>query len=200
MVILLAQELSIMMNCLNYQALLVCLIGQTANMYYMLSLEMLAFNEYKDSQETKEEAKKLLPSLIRRHVLLLDVFDRLKALYSFPLGVDFGSNAIIIALFFYLSLEQWLMFIPVLVYCVLVFFLYCFLFQKVTNAAEEFEQAVYGCGWENFDVKEKKIVYIMLRQAQQPVVLRAANIVPVNIYTFATTLQGIFKFVTVVKV
>lgn len=200
LVILFAQEISIMTCALNYQTMLVFVIAHTATMFNMLKDEMMALNDYNDLEEHKLYVRKHLPALIRRHTLTLLVFDNLKRLYSIPLGIDFGSNAVCISLFFYISFGEWLKFIPIIIYCFMVFFIYCFLCQLMTNASESFETAVYSCGWENFDLKEKKLVYMMLLQAQKPVVLLAADIIPVNMYTFATTLQFMFKFITVVKI
>ncbi|XP_034840563.1 odorant receptor 49a-like [Maniola hyperantus] len=197
--ILFTQEITIMTVVLNYQALLLFLIDHTSAMYQMLSAEMLAFDDYKDCPERNAKVKKRLPFLIERHALILDIIKNLKALYSMPIGINFGSNAVCISLFFYLPLQEWVMFTPILVYCFLVFFLYCFLCQRLINASEVFENAIYSCGWEKFDLKEKKTVYVMLLVAQKPVTLLAADIIPVNIYTFATTLQAMFKFITVVK-
>ncbi|XP_023948177.2 uncharacterized protein LOC112053110 [Bicyclus anynana] len=197
--ILLTQELSIATVLLHYQALLLFLIAHTTAMYKLLSAEMLAFDEYEDCQESSDIIKKRLPFLIERHALILDIIKNLKALYSMPIGVNFGSNAVCISLFFYLPLPEWLMFTPILFYCFLVFFLYCFLCQRLINASEHFENAIYSCGWEKFELNEKKTIYLMLLLAQKPVTLLAADIIPVNIYTFATTLQAMFKFVTVVK-
>lgn len=198
--LLCAQEFSIMTVVLNYQALLLLLIAHTALLYDLLSAEIMTLNNFdRNLHYNNPAAKDLLPVIIKRHALILSVIDKLKALYSVPIGVNFGSNAVCISLFFYLPLQEWLQFMPILVYCFLVFFLYCFLCQRLSNAAEEFEIAVYACGWENFDRNNRKAVYVMLRQAQRPVELLAADIIPVNISTFATTLQAMFKFVTVVK-
>lgn len=169
-------------------------------MYQILADEMMAFNKYEDLNEHKALVNKTLPSLVGRHSLTLDVINKLKSLYSVSLGINFGSHALCILLILYLPLEEWFVFSPIWVYCALVFFLYCFLCQKLADASEIFERAVYCCGWENFDLKEQKMVFMMLRQAQKPVEVLAANIIPVNIYTFATTLQAMFKFVTVVKI
>ncbi|XP_028162186.1 odorant receptor 82a-like [Ostrinia furnacalis] len=199
--LLLIQEISIMTVVLNYQALLVVLIAYTALLYRLLSEEIMTLNNYdRQTYFNNPIAKTMLHELIKRHVILLSIIDKLKSLYSGSIGINFGSNAVCMSLFFYLPLQEWLQFMPVVVYCFLVFFLYCFLCQRLTNAAEYFEQCVYSCGWENFDVKEKKAIYFMLRQAQRPVEILAADIIPVNISTFATTLQAMFKFVTVVKV
>ncbi|XP_038215663.1 odorant receptor 30a-like [Zerene cesonia] len=197
--ILCAQEFCIMTVVLNYQALLLFLIAHTAVMYQMLSEEMYLMDIPEYDQSHNDLVKQKLPGLVARHALTVDITNNLKSLYSVPLGVNFGSNAVCISLFFYLPLQEWVKFAPILIYCFLVFFLYCYLGQKLINASESFERSVYACGWEKFDLKEKKIVYVLLLEAQKPIQLLAADIIPVNIYTFATTLQAMFKFVTVVK-
>ncbi|CAK1581694.1 unnamed protein product [Parnassius mnemosyne] len=195
--ILFTQEATLITVVLNYQALLMLLISHTTAMYELMADEMTAFNTAEHGSNTIVKEK--LPSLIRRHSLTLEIVDDLKLLYSVPIGVNFGSNAVCICLFFYLPLQEWVKFMPVLVYCFLVYFLYCFLGQRLINASEEFERSVYCCGWENFELNEMRQIYLMFMQAQKPVELLAADIIPVNIYTFARTLQGMFKFVTVVK-
>ncbi|CAH0604849.1 unnamed protein product [Chrysodeixis includens] len=197
--ILALQEFTIMHVVLNYQSAQLILIEHASIMFRLLALEMNTLRE-NDAAVSKEMAKEILPSIIKRHGLLLEVIHTLKLLYSVTIGINFGSNAVCILLFFYIPLQEWLQFMPVLVYCFFVFFLYCFLCQRLTDSSELFETAVYCCGWENFDLKEKKTVFVMLRQSQKPVILKAADIVPVNIATFASTLQAMFKFVTVVKI
>ncbi|XP_013146147.1 PREDICTED: odorant receptor 67a-like, partial [Papilio polytes] len=191
--IILTLELSLVTIVLNYQALLLLLIAHTTSMYQLMADEMTALNE--DNVNVKEK----LPTMIIRHSMTMGTVDDLKFLYSVPIGIHFGSNAVCICLFFYLPLQDWITFIPVLMYCFLVYFLYCFLCQRLINASEEFERAVYCCGWEKFDLNEMRLTYMMLMQAQKPIELLAAGIVPINIYTFATSMQAMFKFVTVVK-
>ncbi|XP_045445905.1 uncharacterized protein LOC123653984 [Melitaea cinxia] len=199
LVILCAQEICIMTVVLNYQALLLFIIAHTAAMYEMLSAEILIFDEYDNTPESYAAVKERLPILIQRHSLTLNIIKNIKALYSMPIGVNFGSNAVCICLFFYVPFDEWVTLTPILIYCFLVFFLYCFLCQRLINGAELFENAIYSCGWEKFSMKEKKMIFVMLMQAQRAVTLLAADIIPVNIYTFATTLQAMYKFVTVVK-
>ncbi|RVE47149.1 hypothetical protein evm_008226 [Chilo suppressalis] len=198
---LFGQEVTVMIVVLNFQALLIFVIGHTSLLYQILSDEIMALNDYDKSMFFNNPVvKDILPVLIRRHAMILSIINKCKVLYSVPIGVNFGSNAVCMSLFFYLPLREWIDFFPILMYCFIVFFLYCFLCQRLTNAAQLFETSVYACGWENFETNEKKAVYFMLRQAQKPVELLAADIIPVNISTFATTLQAMFKFVTVVKV
>lgn len=194
--VLFATEISICTVVLNYQALIFFLISHTAAMYRLLCEEIFALDD--DNMDTAT-VKKRLVVLIGRHTLTLTITKTIKDLYSMPIGINFGSNAICIILSFALPWEEWVNLSPVYIYCFLVFFLYCHLCQMLINASEQFEYAVYSCGWEKFGLKEQKTAYVMLLQAQKPVTLLAADIVPVNIYTFATTMQAMFKFITVFK-
>ncbi|NP_001166616.1 olfactory receptor 54 [Bombyx mori] len=197
--ILCMQEFSIMTVVLNFQALLLCFIAHTAVMFQILADEIMALNNYENLEEHQAYVKEMLPIFVKRHSLTLSAVDNYKSLYSVPLGVNFGSNALTILLILYLPVLEWFKFIPIFVFCFMLFFLYCFLCQKLVNASEAFETAIYCCGWENFALREMKMIYVMLHQAQKPVELLAADIVPVNMNTFATTLQAMYKFVTVVK-
>ncbi|CAH4037263.1 unnamed protein product [Pieris brassicae] len=197
--ILFIQEVILVIIDLNYQTLQLLLISHTATMYRLLAEEMQQLDAPVFDENHYQGIKIKLPSLIFRHVLTLDIIKNLQSLYSFPMGVNFGLNTICIALFFYLPTEEWIDFCPFLIYCFFVFFLYCYLCQKLIDATEMFERSVYACGWEKYNIKEMKIIYIIMLQAQKPIELLAADIIPINIYTFATTIQFLYKFITVVK-
>lgn len=190
-------EMALVTIVLNYQALLLFLIAHTTTMYQLMAKEITVFDD--GSYRISVVVKDRLSFLIQRHFLTLSTVDGIKSLYSMPIGTNFGTNAVCMCLFFYLPFQEWIKFVPVLMYCFLVYFLYCFLCQRLINASEKFERAVYCCGWENFDLNEMKMIFIMYMHAQKPVELLAAGIIPVNMYTFATSLQSMFKFVTVVK-
>ncbi|XP_041977467.1 uncharacterized protein LOC121731859, partial [Aricia agestis] len=190
--IALSQDLTIVVVVMNYQALLIFTIAHTTCMYRMIAKEMA---DLKNRRDIKER----LPGLIKRHGLLMDIIRRLRSLYNMPIGINFGTNAYCICLYFSLPLDQINSFIPVLCYNILVFFLYCYLCQKLIDSSIAFEQAVYDCGWESYDLADMKTVYIVLKLAQKPVSLSAADMVPVNIYTFATAAEFMFKLITVLK-
>ncbi|XP_041977464.1 odorant receptor 67a-like [Aricia agestis] len=196
-VIILSQDAIMSVVVINYQSLLLFLIAHTAAMFDLIAEEMKALNILEGLVDNGVKEK--LASLIKRHILLLHIVQCLRDLYSLPLGIDFAANAYCMCLFFSLPLEDWISFAPVLGYCFLVFFLYCYLCQKLVDVSEVFEASVYDCGWENYVLSDRRSVLIVLLQAQQPVMIKAGNIVPVNIYTFASAMQGIYKFVTALK-
>ncbi|XP_050665084.1 uncharacterized protein LOC126965492, partial [Leptidea sinapis] len=83
-------------------------------------------------------------------------------------------------------------------------FINCFLGQKLMDASEQFSKAVYGCGWENFDVSNRKSVLIMLQNSQKTLTLSAGGVATLSFeclmsivkcsYSFYTTLQSTFNY------
>lgn len=178
----------------SYDATFLFIFAHTAAMFEILQEETMSLN---DQEITKVAG--IIKNLVHRHSLILHTVKEIQNIYSVTIGVSFGLEAISMCIFFVLPLNLAFNFTPIILHGFFVFFLYCYQGQKITTAAERFQTAVYFCGWENFKIKEQKMVLIMLRQSQMPVVLKAGSLVPVCIYTFASTLQSIYKFVTAFK-
>ncbi|XP_063359295.1 uncharacterized protein LOC134648717 [Cydia amplana] len=193
------QEITILNTTHSFQSMMLLLIAHTSVLYRLLSDEITTFSTLLTDPRNYDFVKERLPVILYRHVLLLDITKDLRALYSIPMGINFGSNAACMCFFFFLEPAEYLSFMPIVVYCFIVFFLYCFLGQRLTNAAEMFSQAVYNSGWEMMHIKERRAIAFMLLQSQKEVDLLAADLIPVNMSTFATMCQGIYKFATVFK-
>nr|WCC57352.1 odorant receptor 17 [Papilio dardanus] len=196
-IFLVAQIFPAVIVTVCYDATFLFLFGYTAAMFGILKEELMALdvrNEDAELQEVTGTVGDRLKNIVIRHILTLHTVENIQDIYNFSIGFSFGADAITMCLFFIVPLNVSLNFIPLLAHNFLTFFLYCYQGQKITTAAERFEMAVYCCGWENFDVKEQKIILTMLRQSQRPVIINAATFVPICIYTFACTMQGIYKF------
>ncbi|XP_045542796.1 putative odorant receptor 19b [Papilio machaon] len=179
----------------SYDATFLFIFAHTAAMFEFLEEETMSLNDGEEIPTVSERINKL----VYRHSLILNTVKEIQEIYSVTIGVSFGLEAISMCIFFVLPLNLAFNFTPIIVHGMFVFFLYCYQGQKITTAAERFQTAVYFCGWENFNIKEQKMILIMLRQSQKPVILKAGSVVPVCIYTFASTLQSIYKFVTAFK-
>ncbi|XP_063531638.1 uncharacterized protein LOC134742425 [Cydia strobilella] len=193
------QEITNMNTTHSFQSMMLLLIWHTSVMYRLLSDEITTFSTLLTDPGNYDFVKGRLPVIIYRHALILDITKDLRTLYSIPMGINFGSNAVCLCFFFFLEPAEYFSFMPILVYCFILFFLYCFLGQRLSDAAEMFSQAVYNSGWEMMRIKERRAIFCMLMQSQKEVHLLAANLIPVNMSTFATTCQGIYKLVTVFK-
>nr|XP_021206373.1 olfactory receptor 55 isoform X1 [Bombyx mori] len=185
---------------MSFAALFLVLIAHTAVMFLVLAEDMTKLTDLINLADHRKIIRESLRSLINRHSLLLQIVYELRLLYSVPVGINFISNAMSILVLLCLPIHEWPSFLHIIGYCFFAFFLYCFLGQNVINASEKFINAVYCCGWEHFGVAEKKLVHVMLRQAQKPVEIIALGMISVNMNTYVEALQLIYKFVTVLKI
>ncbi|PZC81669.1 hypothetical protein B5X24_HaOG200916 [Helicoverpa armigera] len=195
--------ISIMVICC-YDISLLFLFSHTTAVFQILFEEMMSINDSTQTCQNSDEDYAVivarLKNVIVRHVLALQTVGKVEDIFSVSIGICFGLDAISLCLFFVLPLEVILHFAPMIYHSLFILFLYCFQGQRLTTASEKFEMAVYCCGWENLRVKERKQVLLMLKRAQKPVIVYAAKVIPIRIYTFASTMQAIYKFVTIFKV
>lgn len=203
MAILVFQELTAAIVVCSYDSTLFFLFSHTTAIFQILAKDVAGFNElairYDNSSEMTKILTDHLKKFIQRHSSVLHTVKKLQGLYNVAIGISFGFNAISICLFFVLPLEVCLNFGPLIYHSIFVFFLYCYQGQRLTTASEKFEIAVYACGWEHLNVAMQKYVLLILKQAQKPVITYAAGVIPICMYTFASTLQNIYKLVTVFK-
>ncbi|XP_053625095.1 odorant receptor Or2-like isoform X2 [Plodia interpunctella] len=196
------QEFTAIIVVGTYDAALIFLVTHTTAMCDILRLDIASIREIsaESSHYRDEVISNRLKNSIYRHSKILQTVKKLQHIYEIFIGVDFSNYAMSLLVFFVLPLDICLKFGPLVSHNLLVFFLYCLLGQRLTTAAERIEIAIYDCGWENFTKKDRITVLFMLKQSQKPVVLFAAKVVPICIYTFAYAMQTIYKFVTVFKV
>nr|AII01047.1 odorant receptor [Dendrolimus houi] len=201
--ILAAQELTAVLAVSSYDAILLFLFCHITATFQLLYDDMMDFNhladEYEANSELESEVDARLKNLIIRHILTLKTVKKLQEIYNTAVGIGFGLNAISMCLFFVLPIDVCLNFAPLIYHSFFVFFLYCYQGQRLTTASERFEMSVYCCGWEKIQVKQQKSILLMLMRAQKPVIIYAAGVVPIRLYTFASTMQSIYKFVAVFK-
>lgn len=204
MVILASQELTSILVVAGYDVIILFLYSHTTSIYLILCKDMDNLGElaskFNDSEEMRRLVDKRLNNLIGRHSLVLLTVKKLQKLLSFAILLVLILNTTSVCTFFVLPLEVGLSFAPLITYTLTVFFLYCLLGQRLINASEEYERSVYCCGWEKLNLKHQKVILLMLKQAQKPVILYAAGMVPICMATFATSMQAIYRFITVFRV
>ncbi|KAF9421888.1 hypothetical protein HW555_002328 [Spodoptera exigua] len=179
MAVLALQELTAIVAVCSYDVALLFLFSHTTVVFQILYEDMTDFANISKSHETYYVVEDRLKNIVFRHVLALHTVRKLENIYSVAIGIGFGLDAISLCLFFVLPLDVCLNFAPLIYHSLFIFFLYCFQGQRLTTASEKFEMAVYCCGWENLRVKERRQVLLMLKQAQKPVIVYAARVIPI---------------------
>lgn len=186
-----------------YDAILLFMFSHVTAVFHLLYEDLNDFKILTDDYAIKSDLEvavaERLHTLLVRHSYALKTVRKMQDIYSTSIGLSFGINAISMCMFFVLPLDVSLSFAPIIFHCFLVYFIYCYQGQRLTTSSERFEQSVYCCGWEKLQLKHQKSVLLMLMQAQRPVIIYAAGVVPLRLYTFATTMQSIYKFVAVFK-
>ncbi|XP_059057173.1 odorant receptor 10a-like [Achroia grisella] len=200
MAVIFVQVLLGVILVLGYDVLFIFFTVHTTTMYQCLYKDVVNLEKISEDPSVLEhKITILLWNLIKRHTVILDTVQKLQSIYSFVLIVDFGNTAVALCLFFALPFDVSINFGPYIFYGLIIFFLYCFLGEKLTFASELYEKALYCCDWENFSLKNKRMILVMMMLSQKPVALKAAGIIPLRIYSFANIMRTIYKFVTAFK-
>lgn len=204
MFILAGQELTSSFVVASYDVFILFFYLHTTSIFHILCKEIENVSElsskFDGSANMRHALDERLKSLIDRHSLILLTVNKLEKCLSIVIGFFLAINTISVCTFFVLPLEVGFSFAPLIYYTLTVFFLYCLLGQRLINVSEKLAMMVYACGWEKLELRHQKVILLMLKQAQKPVMLHGADMVPICMTTFASTMQAIYRFVTVFRV
>ncbi|PZC74197.1 hypothetical protein B5X24_HaOG208187 [Helicoverpa armigera] len=75
----------------------------------------------------------------------------------------------------------------------------CFIGQRVMDAGDVFEKAVYSCRWENFDKRNMKLILIMLQASQRTPSISAGGMTTMNFVLLMGTIRGTYSAYTALR-
>ncbi|CAB3230218.1 unnamed protein product [Arctia plantaginis] len=75
----------------------------------------------------------------------------------------------------------------------------CYLGQKVKDANDKFEQAVYDCKWEKFNKSNRKIVLMMLQNSQKTMTLSAGGMAILNLRCLMSIIKTTYSAYTTLR-
>uniref|UniRef100_A0A2A4JAT4 Odorant receptor n=1 Tax=Heliothis virescens TaxID=7102 RepID=A0A2A4JAT4_HELVI len=75
----------------------------------------------------------------------------------------------------------------------------CFIGQRVMDAGDTFEKAVYSCQWENFDKKNMKLILVMLQASQKTPSISAGGMTKMNFVCLMGTIRGTYSAYTALR-
>ncbi|XP_047535754.1 uncharacterized protein LOC125070098 [Vanessa atalanta] len=220
--IVLTSELLIVLVC-NYtladvSAFIIIVIGYIEAQMIALSGEMLnvwddAEKHYnntnqsilmvsktqKDYLRTKiinEHVADHLKQIITFHTTNINLLNDFESLFRVTMAVEFGLIIIGIVAVLLGRVENTFMELP---YTFIQLFVSCLIGQKMINASNVFENAVYSCKWENFDNSNMKIVLFILQNAQKPLKLTAGGLTTLDFVCLMSVVKSTFSFYTTLK-
>lgn len=81
-------------------------------------------------------------------------------------------------------------------YTILQVYIDCLVGQRLIEACRHFENALYSCKWEYFDVENQKVVLIMLGMAQKTLMLSAGGIAKLDFACLMAILKSTYSAYT----
>ncbi|XP_046969736.1 uncharacterized protein LOC124537067 [Vanessa cardui] len=220
--IILIAELLIVLVC-NYtladvSAFIIIVIGYIEAQMLALSGEILsvwddAEKHYNDTDQSILMISKTQKDYLRTKIINEHVADHLKQIITFhttninllndferlfrvTMAVEFGLIIIGIVAVLLGRVENTFMELP---YTFIQLFVSCLIGQKMINASNVFENAVYSCKWENFDNSNMKIVLFILKNAQKPLKLTAGGLTTLDFVCLMSVVKSTFSFYTTLK-
>lgn len=158
---MIVQETNILFFMAHYHLFYLFLLTHTAGMFNLLSEDlekMTSENNCIDDVVVRAR----IHTLLKRHGLILQTCKNIHNLYSTPIGIEFMINASSMCLISFVPTNQFQMFAFVFFYSTGFLFLFCFLGQRLTTAAENFEMSVYVSDWVSLNPKDQKLFLLML--------------------------------------
>ncbi|XP_041982466.1 odorant receptor 22c-like [Aricia agestis] len=200
------------------KALVIVMIGYVESQVLALSEECLQIwndvseendkrhqNSFDEERQTdghpREEIMNLqirfkLVNILQFHAYSVKLLQDFEKLYRWISFVDFMMIVFAIISELLGKVQNTYLEIP---YTVVQIYIDCYIGQKLTDANEVFCNAIYDCKWENFDVKNRKIVLMLLRNSQKPIEVTAGGISPLNYATFMSIMKTSYSAYTTLQ-
>ncbi|CAG4988367.1 unnamed protein product [Colias eurytheme] len=171
----------------NVTALILILVGYTEAQMLTLGEEMLNLwdkaNQHTDAKRKIEGVniddlknifvKTQLAQIAHLHVVNIQNIRKLEYTFRLSKALEFliGMNSIITELLG--GIENTFIQMP---YTFALIYIDCVAGQRLIDACQVFEEAVYSCNWEYFNVENMKTVSIILQNSQKTLTLTAGGI------------------------
>nr|QZH55106.1 odorant receptor 10 [Achelura yunnanensis] len=140
--------------------------------------------------------KKRLNKIINYHVININLIRQIEEVSKGCIAVEFGLLMAALVAELLGGLENTYMELP---FSLLLVSMDCLMGQKLIDASETFTGAVYGCGWENFDVNNMKTILTLLINSQKSLTLSAGGIRVLNFMCLGSVIKSIFSAFTTLR-
>lgn len=195
------------------KALVVIMVGYIEAQLRALSEECLSIwndaqismeEKYINDIDTENDIKENINEEIGRKLKFIIVFHvacikNLQGFENFYRLISFADFAFIVAAIIAELLgkiENSLIGIP---YTFTQIYIDCYIGQKLTDANNLFEAAVYDCDWESFNKENRKIVLMLLRSSQKTITITAGGISPLNYVTLMAIVKTTYSAYTTLQ-
>lgn len=194
-------------NQTGYIVLFITLVAHELGHFYAITETLneisTILNKQNGSELTSEEREddlinKRLIFSVKHHQFLIYYHYNIRNLYKVVFGAHFIMMTVVLVTTLQ-TMNEWDVRNTILtgVTGIMPLFLYCFGGELLISAGQGMSTSIYTCGWELMEVRQAKIVILMLCLAQRPLYLTAADVFIMNRETFGGIVQVVYKIYAV---
>ncbi|KAL0821461.1 hypothetical protein ABMA28_004932 [Loxostege sticticalis] len=206
----------------NIGAFLIILVGYTEATMLALSEELLNLwtdaqsyytNNHEEIETTVEGAmvtpndadanrimntyiKQSLENIVKIHTKNISLIQQIEHVFRGAIAVEFVLVICAIISELLGGLENTYLEMPL---TFMIVGMDCLIGQKMMDACDTFESAVYDCKWENFNVANTKTVLMMLQNSQKNMVLSAGGMATLSFSCLMSVLQSTYSAYTTLR-
>lgn len=160
---------------------------------------MAIFNIFRDMIKYLDNSgvnaiKQYLIDMQEFHLDILNKFQLFDEIFFYALAVQLATSVVFILVIFFLLRTAGLLFVPLFVTVSGQFFAVCLFGQLIFSKTEIFFTELYLTKWYEFNIREQKMLLIMMYVAQRPFGLRAAGMYDINLIMFIQIIKAGISF------
>lgn len=193
-------------NQTGYIVLFITLLAHELGHFYAITETLNEVNQRVNEENLRtpsntqdnDTVQEKLKFCIKHHQFLLKYHEKIRELYKVIFGAHFLMMTIVLVTTLH-TMSQWDIRNTILTAAtgILPLFIYCFGGELLITAGTEMSVAVYTCGWEMMELRQAKVVLLMLCLSQRPLYLTAADVFVMNRETFGNVAQVVYKIYAV---
>nr|AST36399.1 putative odorant receptor OR39 [Cydia nigricana] len=148
------------------------------------------------ASELNNYIKYRLQVIVKSHAINIDLIKKLEDLFRNAILVEFILLTAGLSIDLLGGLEDTYIILP---FSIMQVSMDCYLGQKLMDASIVFENSIYDCKWENFDVKNRKTVLLMLKMSQRTLSLSAGGVATLNYECLMAMYKAVYSAYTTLR-
>ncbi|XP_047992764.1 odorant receptor 67a-like [Leguminivora glycinivorella] len=137
-----------------------------------------------------------LQAIVKSHAINIDIVKKLEGLFRNAIAVEFILLTAGLIVDLLGGLGDTYIILP---FSIMQVSMDCYLGQKLMDASKVFENAIYDCKWENFDVKNRKTVLLTLMMSQRILSLSAGGVATLSFECLMAMYKAVYSAYTALR-
>uniref|UniRef100_A0A3F2ZEP8 Odorant receptor n=1 Tax=Phlebotomus papatasi TaxID=29031 RepID=A0A3F2ZEP8_PHLPP len=138
---------------------------------------------------------KALLHIQKFHCKLLKNYQLLNEVFGYVFTIQTATSVVfILFIFYFIQNEETLVFFPLFLTVITQFGVFCVFGEFLYSKTEEIDIELYQSKWYEFDIKDQKMLLLMMCMAKRPFGIRAAGMYDINLIMFIQVIKAGISF------